>query len=1150
MRFQDIPVEEALNKMKERIGLNQMSLLVGAGMSCCACDLYASWTGLLTDMVASLFKDELMQKGIDVVQDNNYYCHYKLVKTAQPEDTQYVVDAINSIICREGVLTIPSSFAKRMGFRESIEAYVESHTPQIDILSNTISLFGVSQQIDKDKDLHFLTTMLNVGWNAIFTTNYDDLLRYASINVGNKSLTECCDATTLSLRRVNEMIVKLHGSIDFTHNRNGFDGDVHRKYVLTQEDYDDYPAKHEAFMQMMKISLLKDCFCLVGFSGKDPNFIAWITWVRDILEAKNSKVPGTVGAEDIKIFFIDCYDNPLDDATLQFFENHKIYRIILSDAKKLFVCNGTEPRDLNERNKWLLDSFFSYIKNEPEFEVEPKDIPESYTLWSKAYTMSGNRFQELTVNVPEANELLSMRPYMRIVRGTHYQSSFLNAISKKNVLTELEAKLALLALEQQMYVGEENVATLDKIKRTLRDNESQERLFSLEKREITFQNPNSHILSGNTDRIVYERCLRFAFTFDFLALKKTLEKWTPSPDFVIKKIVLFNLVDRDACRRMITTEMLDSIPTRIERYRATQLANILCGEIPFRFSVKDYASLSSTDLFSLRDWFFGKSLQPKETVSSYGLSNRLIPIKEEIAIRGLQFLAEAPTFVHLDNWSIVEETQWYVVAHMLFEKYPYPVMFYTTTLNDKETLLRIGQDYAYSKVLHKQLPDLVEKMFIQITDKNIPLSFWGRRNSYILLSELIKAVPPRYWNKYVMQLWSEHRSQLFANDNMMYSEFFDMLCSALSCTKDLLLISAVIRDTLELVRQYKRYDLAQNIFYYSRPRNNREFLNTVEPSVLKFVDGICDVRDFILLGNLNRIMNRKLVVAIAKSIPQILNKPGLRLSSVNGLIYFAKRDKKVLASVRKAIISSPSLWHNGVHDGGYSLCEFLPIVAMDQELKWTKEEVVAVYEKLVVSASQILSVNDVTLIRHMNSQKLYREMLRFIDLHRTEIQGVEFSDIYQQLEDKYKSLTSFEDIEKSIYSGSINVFSAALAALYDRIKCNGLKENLDVINIIISRILCGNKIGYEAALYSLKYCVCSYAKDRVAIESIPRLTLLLDSLTTEVFKDLEQNVYNCSELMILLAVHLHKYGVKCDGVSYWMDVKRSNFFNWFTCDIR
>jgi hypothetical protein len=289
---------------------------------------------------------------------------------------------------------------------------------------------------------------------------------------------------------------------------------------------------------------------------------------------------------------------------------------------------------------------------------------------------------------------------------------------------------------------------------------------------------------------------------------------------------------------------------------------------------------------------------------------------------------------------------------------------------------------------------------------------------------------------------------------------------------------------------------------------------------------------------------------IAKSIPQILNKPGLRLSSINGLIYFAKHDKKFLALVRKAIISSPSLWHNGVHDGGYSPCEFLPIVAKDKELKWTKEEVVAVYEKLVASANQILSVNDVTLIRQMNYQKLYREMMRFIDLHRTELQGVEFSDIYQQLEDKYKSLTSFEDIEKSIYSGSINVFSAALTALYDRINCNGLKENLDVINIIISRILCGNKIGYEDALYSLKYCVCSYAKDRVAIESIPRLTLLLDSLTTEVFKDLEQNVYNCSELMILLAVHLHKYGVKCDGVSYWMDVKRSNFFNWFTCDIR
>jgi hypothetical protein len=37
----------------------------------------------------------------------------------------------------------------------------------------------------------------------------------------------------------------------------------------------------------------------------------------------------------------------------------------------------------------------------------------------------------------------------------------------------------------------------------------------------------------------------------------------------------------------------------------------------------------------------------------------------------------------------------------------------------------------------------------------------GRKPFYVLLGELLKAVPPRYWNKYIMQLWHDNKDQLF-----------------------------------------------------------------------------------------------------------------------------------------------------------------------------------------------------------------------------------------------------------------------------------------------------------------------------------------------------------------------------------------------------
>ena len=323
----------------------------------------------------------------------------------------------------------------------------------------------------------------------------------------------------------------------------------------------------------------------------------------------------------------------------------------------------------------------------------------------------------------------------------------------------------------------------------------------------------------------------------------------------------------------------------------------------------------------------------------------------------------------------------------------------------------------------------------------------------------------------------------------------------------------------------------------------------VDSKLVKFVGGICDVRDYILLGNLNRILKKSQIKKISKTIPQVLKNTEFRISSVNGMIFFAKHDNATLAIVRKALVENPALWDNGAHEGGgWSPCDFLQIVDLDSELKWTKEEVLKIYERLVSSAKQILGERDSVMSHFMNREKLYDEMLQFIDLHRDELNDVDFSEIYQQINDKYKELTSFEDVEKSMYSDNEDAVSAALEALAKRIKHDGINEHLNSINVLITRILCKNKNGYQSILDYLQYYVRFFAKDKETLKKIPQILFLIDSLTMDVFKELEQNVLVCSELTILIAMHLRKYGIICDGVNYWIGVKKSNFFNWSICN--
>ena len=45
----------------------------------------------------------------------------------------------------------------------------------------------------------------------------------------------------------------------------GFDCDPRCHYIISQEDYDSYREKHEAFVSLMRIALLQDYFCLIDF---------------------------------------------------------------------------------------------------------------------------------------------------------------------------------------------------------------------------------------------------------------------------------------------------------------------------------------------------------------------------------------------------------------------------------------------------------------------------------------------------------------------------------------------------------------------------------------------------------------------------------------------------------------------------------------------------------------------------------------------------------------------------------------------------------------------------------------------------------------------------------------------------------------------
>ena len=123
-------------------------------------------------------------------------------------------------------------------------------------------------QYQPDK-LHKL--LLSLPWSDVFTTNYDTLLERTTPFIYDRKYDLVLNHSDLP-GKMKPRIVKLHGSFP-----------SHRPFISTEEDYRTYPKKFAPFVNTVQQSIMENIFCLIGFSGDDPNFLNWIGWVKDNL---------------------------------------------------------------------------------------------------------------------------------------------------------------------------------------------------------------------------------------------------------------------------------------------------------------------------------------------------------------------------------------------------------------------------------------------------------------------------------------------------------------------------------------------------------------------------------------------------------------------------------------------------------------------------------------------------------------------------------------------------------------------------------------------------------------------------------------------------------------------------------------------------
>ncbi|MDR6677806.1 SIR2 family NAD-dependent protein deacylase [Pseudomonas oryzihabitans] len=316
---------------------------------------------------------------------------------------------------------------------------------------------------DKVKPGELHGRLLELPWSEIFTTNYDTLIeRAAEETIGQSHYTVTCredipQSKILKRRR----IVKLHGSFP-----------SQRPFIFTEEQYRTYPSKFAPFVNLVRQSMLENIFCLIGFSGDDPNFLQWIGWVRDMLDQHSLPIylftgsPLSIGQRKLlearKITPV-LLPTGLEGEKTEYKERYRIlfealsgsiYKSNASWIEDLKLNNATTLEDNQNPDNLIenLESIFRLRDNYPGWLIAPKEV--------RSKLISKFRHSSFGFDDPEIyKKLLNRDPHICIAALAAY-----TWVQDKSLqpLNDLIAKTALDALKITTSLDEESVSAPDR----------------------------------------------------------------------------------------------------------------------------------------------------------------------------------------------------------------------------------------------------------------------------------------------------------------------------------------------------------------------------------------------------------------------------------------------------------------------------------------------------------------------------------------------------------------------------------------------------------------------------------------------------------------------------------------------------------------
>ena len=975
------------------------------------------------------------------------------------------------------------------------EEYNDIRKKRNEVFTKKIVVNSLKSELEKNQQNFFLLE------NAI----------HDIINVVTKS-------SELSIKR-NRNIIKLHGNLRHLteYKQYGFDGDNRNQYIFSEESYKQYPLKHEAFTNLMRISLLQESFLLIGFSGADPNFTEWIKWVRDVIEVKGDENKDRI--TNSKIYLIDLDNSPLREDLELYYENHNIFCIKLMDERVVSFLEQNQPdkRKTEKTYTDVINLFLRYLSNGINYLSVKLALSqfESNTITALVkkivYSNRGEEnVKDLFLNLAKGfKEKKDGIKYMKLhatetfIKSLHrlYEENFKQSSNKLDDETrKLLFRSTCLIIDIlnipicEIFTEDEQQAIEQQIEAT-HDQNIIETFAILKEKQLVFQGRLSDVYISNIHKAY---CLMYQLNiYDLL---RFTAKWRPHDvEELFTKLSIQYLFNQIHSQGYLSFEYRFQKESPNVYHKYLKLAEIIlnkeliysgvCDEPHKRYLKKSISIkikyLENNGVISGKQILenYMERFTPRQNVEKYGKdrfsTSKTVylgdtPEQGEI-LAATQYLYSLPEYVSSLYINDIESIKWYEMTKILLVKYPFPIIFYSLCKGDKKILHRLSKDLCFVKEKELILKSLMHAFH---SDHLSGENYEFEVKIIILISQMLHCVDTKIWNHFFVRFWESHKDIIMAS-SFRCSEYTDFICIGIQYTSEVEMVVLEILAKLKDASYEDGYNILSKLF--NNINNNVNFKKSLTINRV-FQEILSDEninKKWVISSSLFGKLTKDSKMKLETLVEDVDLEKNMSDSHFSDIIYrFSNKNKKLRDKLNDIVFTPQRLWDTGyskIEGGGFGRNDpeslfFLEYfrVQLNILIKRKSIKIKLLFDSLDTTYDLMKKLSDHTFpFDDFDTQ--IRNIIFFLNvLRETPQNNIPLEDVKLRL-DNFKNIATIaiskDDIKRMLSSMEKEDFNKALEGIdYEiiRIKRDVAYFQFE-INLIFGRLFSCNDV-FESAL--------------------------------------------------------------------------------------